>query len=336
MQIDQMIFSYFISPCHNQLMKEQSIEITPTLIAPPFDRLASLFYFQIFSHPLNFQELCLFNQSSIQDSLSFKLFLEQMVKDRLLFKIDNYYLLENNKEWVLQRIENEERAERYLKKTKKVVHLIRRFPFVEAIFLSGSASKGVVSKGGDIDYFIMTKPGRLWITRTLLVLFKKIILLNSHRYFCINYLVDTNHLEIEEKNRFTATEITTLLPVFQTPHYKTFLESNQWVKNYYPNAKARKSLIPKSIPKSRIKTFLEYLLSGKMGEYLDIWAMQLSIKHWKKKFNTMEDKHFKIALKSRSYVSKHHPQNFQDKVMKRFVKNITTFEKKHDFQFNKE
>ena len=315
-------------------MKEQSTEITPTLITPPFDRLAVLFYFQIFSHPLTFQELCLFNQSKTQDTLSFKLFLEQMVNDGFLFKIGNYYLLENNKKWVDQRLENEERGEQYLKKTKKVVHLMRRFPFVEAIFLSGSASKGVVAKDGDIDYFIITRPGRLWITRTLLVLFKKIFLLNSHRYFCINYLIDTNHLEIEEKNRFTATEIVTLLPVFKTPFYKAFLESNLWVKTYYPNTEARESLLPESIPKSRIKMLSEYLLNGKIGEYLDIWAMKLSIKHWHKKFNTMDDHHFKVALKSRPYVSKHHPQNFQDKVMKGFVKNITTFEKKHGFQFD--
>ena len=315
-------------------MKEQRSGIPPTLVTPPFDRLVPLFYFQIFSHPLNFQELHLFSQSTIKDVADFERSLEQMVNDGLLFKKDNYYLLEDKQEWINQRMENEQRASLYLKKTEKIVHLMRRFPFVEAIFLSGSASKGVVSEGGDIDYFIITQPERLWITRTLLILFKKIFLFNSHRYFCINYLIDTNHLEIEEKNRFTATEITTLLPVFQTPYYKVFLEANNWTKAYYPNSKIKKPLIAYTMPKSKIKTFAEYILNGKLGEWLDIWTMQLSIKHWKKKFNAMEVKHFNVALKSRPYVSKHHPQNFQNKVMEGFKKNIASFEKKHGFKFD--
>ena len=129
-------------------MKKQSTGITPTLVAPSFNKLAALFYYQVFSHPLNFKEVCLFSQYKIEDPVSFEFFLTQMVADGFIFKRGQYYLLEDNQEWLRQREENELRAERYLKKTKRIVHLMRRFPFVEAIFLSGSASKGVVSKDG--------------------------------------------------------------------------------------------------------------------------------------------------------------------------------------------
>jgi len=315
-------------------MEKQNTENISTIIAsPPFECLAALFYFKIFSHPLNIQELHQFCQLKNQNIEELKVFMEEGVTNGFLYKIDGYYLLENKPEWITQRHENEVRARHFLSKTRRIVHLMRRFPFVEGIFLSGSTSKGVVPKDGDVDYFIMTKPGRLWLTRTMLVMFKKLFLLNSHRYFCINYLIDTDHLEIEEKNRFTATEIATLLPVFNTNYYQVFWHTNQWIQTYYPNAQLRQAMIDTEMPSSKIKSILEKLFSGSLGEQLDMWAMQLSVRHWQKKFKTMDKKHFKVALKSRPYVSKHHPQNFQTKVTNAFNENITAFEEKHNFSF---
>ena len=85
------------------------------------------------------------------------------------------------------------------------------FPFVRGVFLSGSISKGFMSESDDIDYFIITAPGRLWLTRTLLILFKKIFLFNSFRNFCLNYFIDSENLYIPEHNRYTATEIVFLI-----------------------------------------------------------------------------------------------------------------------------
>ena len=76
---------------------------------------------------------------------------------------------------------------------------ISKFPYVRAILLSGSISKGYMDKDSDVDYFIITQPNRLWVTRLLLMLFKKIFLFNSRKVFCINYFVDSEKLEIEEK-----------------------------------------------------------------------------------------------------------------------------------------
>ena len=90
--------------------------------------------------------------------------------------------------------------------------------------ISGSLSKGYYDDDGDIDFFIITSPKRLWIARTFLILYKKIFLLNSRKYFCVNYFISSNALEIEEKNIFTATELTTLLPMFGNGSFHKFYE----------------------------------------------------------------------------------------------------------------
>jgi predicted nucleotidyltransferase len=91
-----------------------------------------------------------------------------------------------------------------------VTHVIKRFPFVRGVFVTGSLSKNSSDSSSDLDFMVITRKGRLWIARTLLMLFKKIFLLNSYKYFCINFLLSEDNLEIEDKNVFTATEVMTV------------------------------------------------------------------------------------------------------------------------------
>jgi hypothetical protein len=42
----------------------------------------------------------------------------------------------------------------------------------------------------------------------------------------------------------------------------------------------------------------------------------VTVQFWKRKFSHFDDQTFNVALKSRRYVSKHHPMYFQGKVLK--------------------
>src|SRR6202022_4223033 len=88
----------------------------------------------------------------------------------------------------------------------------------------------------DIDFFIITKANRLWIARTLMHLFKKLTFLTGHQgWYCMNYYVDEEALQIEEKNIFTATELITLLPVCGNGTMEEFFRANNWASSYFPN-----------------------------------------------------------------------------------------------------
>lgn len=128
-----------------------------------------------------------------------KLLIETLVDANYLYQYGHYYSISTNTDFIIQREENTRRALQIMPMARRMTKIISWFPFVRAVLISGSLSKNVITPDGDIDYFIITGRGRLWVTRTLLVLFKKIFLLNSHKYFCINYFIDDTHLEIEEK-----------------------------------------------------------------------------------------------------------------------------------------
>ena len=69
-------------------------------------------------------------------------------------------------------------AKEIMPKALKTSNFIAKFPYIECVSLSGALSKGYYDDDdGDFDFFIITKPNRLWIARTLLILYKKIFLL---------------------------------------------------------------------------------------------------------------------------------------------------------------
>ena len=178
--------------------------------------------------------------------------------------------------------------------------------------------KDIWKKDSDVDYFIITNPNRLWVTRLLLMLFKKIFLLNSRKIFCINYFVDTETLEIEEKNIFTATELATLIPTYGTDLYEKLYSKNIWIKDFYPNFPKRETSKISEQNKSIIKTFFEKLLNNSLGDKLDDFAMNLFEKSNKIKYRNYDSKDFQVAFKTSKKESKHHPKFFQKRVLEAF------------------
>lgn len=293
-------------------------------------------YFDIFSYPLTREEILRYSSGPSLTEPESRSMLEQLVSRRILYYHRGYYFREDRPEWVDQREENEQRAKQFLVKANSMSRLIARFPFVRAVFVSGSLSKNTMPRDGDIDYFIITRRGGLWIARTLLILYKKIFLLNSHRYFCVNYFVDEDHLKIEEQNIYTATELMTLLPFSGREYYQAFCEANPWSRSFYPNIPARNK---DSVPGYR-GTFLsitfERLLSGALGHRLNRFLMNLTVGYWRRKFSHYDPATFERSFQSTPFLSRHHPVDFQNKVILAYRERIRKFEENHGLSLHVE
>ena len=160
--------------------------------------------------------------------------MKDLERDNIIFKIDNYYLKTNNPEFIEKRIKGNEMANNVMPKAKKMANKIAQFPFVRGVSFSGAFSKGYFDEDGDVDFFIITAKNRLWIARTFLILYKKIFLLNSKKYFCVNYFISEKDLDVAEKNKFTAMEVATLIPTHGKKVFERFFFENQCVYNYFP------------------------------------------------------------------------------------------------------
>lgn len=282
----------------------------------------TLLYFDIFQYPLKKEEIYACNRVNSLSETEFFDKLEELVVAKMIEKRAEFYALSFENECLEKRKSNNERAKKSLPLALKIARFIALFPYVRAVFISGSLSKGVMAEDGDMDFFIITKPGRLWIARTLLIVFRKIFLLNSHKYFCVNYFVDEDNLMVVDKNLFTATEIASLIPAYGKEYYPIFLEVNNWYQTYYPNFPKRDV---NNVPVAQTSFFtkiIEFFLNGAIGDYLDTAFMRITLRHRQKKFQYMSPQDFEIALKTRKYVAKHHPSHFQQKVANALVERI--------------
>lgn len=298
----------------------------PSSAAPPSPcptrhaLLSALWYFEIFQYPLTAAELKQYSNCADVPADELQEKLHELVTEGVAFQFGPYFQTIDDRSWVERRIDYNQRADKFLPVARRMARFIAAFPFVRGVFVSGSLSKHCMAPDGDIDFFVITAPGRLWLARTLLVLFKKLFLFNSHKYFCVNYFVDTEHLEIEEKNLFTATETVTLLPLYGREWYEQFYQANSWAWASFPNLPPRPTGQTPPVRLTQWKLFFEWLLRSRAGHWLDEWAMRFTVGYWRRKFKHFDEQTFDNALKSRKHVSKHHPLYFQKKVMETYAR----------------
>lgn len=276
------------------------------------ETLKTILYFSIFRYPLKKEEIHSYtNYANISET---EKELQHLVDEKILTKVDDFYVYGSDLDSVIKRLRGNMYAKRAFRIASKKAKFISKFPYVEAVGISGSLSKGYYDNESDIDFFVITKPNKLWICRTLLMLYKKIFLLNSRKYFCVNYFISSNQMEIEEKNRFTATELKTLIPMQGKIIFEQFYKENSWLHDYFSKFEPRINSI-QDIRKPAFSRLLETIFETGIGNPTDAVLKLITLKKWKSKFHYLTEEDFKVALKTTKTVSKHHPSNFQKKVI---------------------
>ncbi|MFC2094732.1 nucleotidyltransferase domain-containing protein [Bacteroidota bacterium] len=295
--------------------------------------IKTLAYYDIFNYPLTKEEIysCSITNGDTKASVFDKL--ELLVASGIIYNNDKFYSINHNSQLIPKRIEGNKRAINKMKTAKLFSKFISHFPFVRCVLLSGSISKGYMDEKADIDYFIITGPDRLWIARIMLVFFKKLFLLNSYKFFCINYFISTSELKIEEKNIYTAIELATLIPMYGADVYNKFYAANQWIKTYVPNYPKRDVANLPPFKKKVIQTVIESLLNRRFGDYIDDKVMKLFVRFDEKRYGKLDEGTFRLAFKTRKNISKHHPNFFQKRVLESLRLKLEQLESKHNIVF---
>lgn len=285
----------------------------------------ALLYYDIFNYPLTEDEIIRFTGKKIGSASQVKSALSSLQSHNDVYYFDGFYGLQSDVTNTLRRIKGNKLADACLSLAHKKAKLIYKFPFVRAVMASGSLSKGYMDEKSDLDFFIITASGRLWIARTLLVLYKRLFLFNSHRFFCVNYFMDEKHPLIEEQNLFTATELATVIPLQSPSHYKVLMDNNAWINAFFPNFTPRVINLPPAGP-SILKQSLERLINIFYANKLERYFRELTLARWKKLYERDYDPaDFQVAFKSKEYASKNHPRNYQRKIIELYNEKVNAF-----------
>lgn len=209
---------------------------TANSLSPELARSALLYclhYFAFFKHALSLEELERYSPLALSRT-QIRQRLQRLEQEGQIVGHASYYALEA--EHLKRRLDHEQRNWRNLARAKKVGRFIGAFPFVRGVYISGSLSKlGFSGADEDYDFFIITRAGRLWTARFFLILFKKTLLFNSKRFFCLNLFRSEADLSFKQPNRYVATELASLVPVVSKGTNGKLWQANTWLAEYFPN-----------------------------------------------------------------------------------------------------
>lgn len=289
--------------------------------------LKTLLYYDIWSHPLTEKELFAFLPVNSMTYDHFKNRLaNEIVGDTVQYHRGYFFVKGKTPAVVEQRLKRMRHARRMWFMARLATHVIKRFPFVRAVFVSGDLSKNVTHRKSDVDFFIVTEPERLWITRTLLVLFKKIFLLNSRKFFCINSFIASNNLVLDEQNIYTATEIATLKPLYNTELFRRYLEANGWIRSYFPNLDMKFLWLPRCNDRASVlQRVLELPFRWFDASRLDERLMHAMERIWARRYPQYDEATRQRVFRCTRGESRAYVGNFQEMILALYHHRLKAF-----------
>jgi hypothetical protein len=158
--------------------------------------------------------------------------------------------------------------------------MLALLPFVRMVAVTGSLAMNNADDGKDIDFMIVTEPGRLWTVRALSLLIARFARLTGV-HLCPNYLVTRNALELPERSLYVAHEVAQMVPLSGMEIYRELRRANSWTGDYLPNA-AHAPGFPQTVKavyqSLTIQRVLELLFRLPFFVLFEKWEMNRKIK----------------------------------------------------------
>jgi len=225
--------------------------------------LITISYTEQFSFPLSSQELYL--RLAVDFSVSKKDFTKSilfLLKNNFITYYDRHFFIfgldiKKQKELLLTKKNRALFAKKKWQELALFLKFAKFIPFISAIAVTGSLAVNNTLRDDDIDFLIVTKANRLWITRIIIVALASIF--GKRRSFakeeknswCFNLWVEETDLKMPSKSRsaYEAYEVAQAVWVLDREKIKIkFKKLNKWAKkfvfNYYHLNKSTQNVAP--------------------------------------------------------------------------------------------
>lgn len=188
-------------------------------------------------------------------------------------EIDGHFCLAGRGHLVAERHRRQPASEHLRRKARRYARLIAALPFVRMVAVTGSLAPGNARAGDDIDLLLVVEPGRLWLTRLLvLILVRAVRPLGDE--LCPNFMLTSSHLAIDGSAfpAYYARELSQMVPLFGAETYRALRLANGWTSRLLPNSNhVRRPELPDRVPglPGRVKDAAERLLGSRLFDPLE-------------------------------------------------------------------
>lgn len=236
-------------------------------------------YSDVFQYPLKAQEI---HRYLIRWRVTLDEVCEALSDPRLtpgrLTRIGDYYTLPGREAIVETRLRRAHTSAALWEKAIFWGHRIASLPFVRMVAVTGALSVDNSEAGDDLDYLIVTEPGRLWLCRGMVIALVRLAARQGD-IICPNYFISERALVVKEHNLYTAHEMAQMVPLTGYTLYQRMRELNPWVEEWLPNAVGLPRPMPTNLATGpRWRPLAETLLRSPLGSWLERSEMQRKLK----------------------------------------------------------
>lgn len=253
--------------------------------------LQTVAYADVFDYPLTDREIHRYLIGNPSPLEGVRWFLEDT---SLLSQVGGFHTFPGREALVRIRRRREGVSSRLWRHALRYGRLIAGLPFVRMVAVTGALAVNNVEPGADIDYLVVTEPGKVWSCRAMILLLARMARLQGIT-LCPNYLLSLHSLAFPDQNLYAAHEFAQMVPLAGLDVYERMHESNPWVASFLPNAVSAPEVPAVSVyPRTRSleRPALERLLRTSPFAMLERWEMDRKIRMLRSEQGGSPESHF--------------------------------------------
>lgn len=235
----------------------------------------TLIYADLFEYALAAEEVWRYLIQEESTLTETRAMLDSAVQTGAILQQAGLYALGNRSELFGLRVERARFSSELWPRARRWGHVLAALPFVRMVAVTGAlAMHNAQSATDDVDYLIVTVPGRVWLARALCVGVVRL----ARRFgveLCPNYVLSVTALAQSPRNLYIAHELAQMVPLSGFGLYQEMQAANRWVGSFLPNHPFNQSAPPKHPERpTRLQRAGEFLLPPFIATPLENWEQR--------------------------------------------------------------
>lgn len=242
--------------------------------------LRTLAYGDVFAFPLTESELHRYLIGQAATPVDINRLLASGALEGWISRAGPYICLRGREDLLQVRQERARHAARLWPAAVYYGQRLAALPYVRMAAVTGSLAVGNPRPQDDLDYLLVTAPGRVWLARLLALGVVRWAQQRGQRV-CPNYLLSEAALASLPQELYSAHELAQMVPLSGEVVYARLRSANPWVRDYLPNARglpAGWGFPPVGFQASRLAPVLEKGVPRPLADRLERWEMQRKVR----------------------------------------------------------